>query len=58
MILDDEDILCALDAKWNLINRKAKVVVGEKMIVCGRASRWWDGEIKDKISLRREVFDE
>ena len=26
------------------------------MIVCGRAARWWDGEIRDKISLRREVY--
>ena len=34
----------------------AKVEVGEKMIVCGRAARWWDREIRDKISLRREVY--
>ena len=27
------------------VNRVAKVEVGEKMIVCGRAARWWDGEI-------------
>ena len=26
------------------------------MIVCGRAARWWDGELKDKISMRREVY--
>ena len=26
------------------------------MIVCGRAARWWDNEIKEKISLRREVY--
>ena len=26
------------------------------MIVCGRAARWWDKEIKEKISLRREVY--
>ena len=34
--------------------RVAKVEVGEKMIVCGRAARWWDGEIRDKI--RRVVY--
>ena len=34
----------------------AKSEVGEKMIVCGRAARWWDNEIKEKISLRRELF--
>ena len=26
------------------------------MIVCGRAARWWDSELKDKISLRQEVY--
>ena len=26
------------------------------MIVCGRAARWWDKELKEKISLRREVY--
>ena len=25
------------------------------MIVCGRAARWWDKELKEKISLRQEV---
>ena len=27
--------------------------IGEKVTVCGRAGRWWDGEIKGKIRLRR-----
>ena len=26
------------------------------MIVCSRAARWWDGELKDKIGLRRVVY--
>ena len=40
--------------EWErVVNR---VAVGGKMIVCGRAARWWDGEIRDKISLRREVY--
>ena len=26
------------------------------LIVCGRAARRWDGEIRDKISLRCEVY--
>ena len=26
------------------------------MIVCGKAARWWDGEIKKKIRLRRQVY--
>ena len=43
--------------EWErVVNRVAKVEVGKKMIVCGRAARWWDGEIRDKISLRREVY--
>ena len=30
--------------------------LGKKMIVCGRAARWWDNEIKEEISLRRELY--
>ena len=43
--------------EWeSIVNRVAKKEVGEKMVVCGRAARWWDSELKDKISLRREVY--
>ena len=38
------------------MNRVAKEEVGEKMIVCGRAARWWDSEVKDKINSRREMY--
>ena len=34
----------------------AKTEVGEKMIVCGRAARWWDDEIRAKIEHRRQVY--
>ena len=30
--------------------RSYKCDLGEKMIVCGRAARWWDEQIKDKIN--------
>ena len=26
------------------------------MIVCGRAARWWDEQIKDKTNARRQVY--
>ena len=38
------------------MNRVAKSEVGEKMIVCGKSARWWDNEVKDKISSRRKVY--
>ena len=29
--------------EWeSVVNRVAKCELGEKMIVCGRAARWWD----------------
>ena len=34
----------------------AKLVVGEKMLVCGRVARWWDAEVKATIEHRREVY--
>ena len=43
--------------EWeNVVNRVAKCELGEKMIVCGRAARWWDEQIKDQINARREVY--
>ena len=43
--------------EWeDIVNRTAKSVVGEKTIVCGKSVRWWDNEIKDKLSRRCEVY--
>ena len=43
--------------EWErIVNRVAKTEVGEKMIVCGRAARWWDDEIRAKIGHRRQVY--
>ena len=43
--------------EWeSVINRVAKCELGEKMIVCRRAARWWDEQIKDKINARRVVY--
>ena len=37
------------------VTKVAKKVIGEKTVVCGRSTRWWDEEIKGKIKQRREV---
>ena len=51
------DLVNEVLMEWeNIVNRVAKSEVGEKMIVCGRAARWWDNEIKETISLRRELY--
>ena len=43
--------------EWeSVVNRVAKCELGEKMIVCGKAARWWDEQIKDRITARREVY--
>ena len=43
--------------EWeSVVNRVAKCELGEKMIVCGRAARWWDELIKDKINARRKEY--
>ena len=39
-----------------IANKVAKAIVGEKMIVCCRASRRWDDEVKAIIEHRREVI--
>ena len=40
----------------SIVNRVAKAEVEEKVVVCGRAARWWDDEIKAKIEQRRELY--
>ena len=40
----------------SIVNEVAKAIVGEKLIVCGRAARWWDAEVKAKIEHRRDVY--
>ena len=48
------DLVNEVLREWeSIINRVAE---RDKMIDCGRAARWWDNEIKEKISLRREVY--
>ena len=43
--------------EWeSVVNRVAKIELGEKMIVCVRAARWWDEQIKDKINEIRGVY--
>ena len=43
--------------EWeSVVNRVAKCELREKMIVCGRAARWWDEQIKDRINARREEY--
>ena len=43
--------------EWeNVENRVAKSELWEKMIVYGRAVRWWDEQIKDRINVRREGY--
>ena len=38
------------------LNRVAKAEVEEKVVVCGRAVRWWNDAIKAKIEQRRELY--
>ena len=45
-----------LNAWEKHVTKVAKTVIGEKTVVCGRSTRWWDEEIKGKIKQRREVY--
>ena len=31
------------------VTKVAKSVIGEKTVVCGKSTKWWDEEIKGKI---------
>ena len=54
--LKGHDLVNEVLLKWeSIVNEVAKREIGEKMIVCGRAARWWDNDIKEKIKCRREL---
>ena len=38
------------------MNKVAKREVGEKVIVCGRSTRWWDSDSEKKIVLKWELY--
>ena len=43
-----------VNEEWErIVNRVAETEVG---IVCGRAARWWDDEIRAKFEHRRQVY--
>ena len=48
-----QEVLNAWDKR---VTKVAKTVTGEKTVVCGRSSRWWDEEIKGKIKQRRDGY--
>ena len=55
--LKRHELVSGVVHEWeSIVNRVARKKAREKKIVCGRAARWWDSELKDKISLRREVY--
>ena len=52
-----QELVNEVEMEWESVeNRVAKCELGEKMIVCDRAARWWDVQIKGKINARREVY--
>ena len=53
------ELVKAVVQDWgDTVKRVASKEIEEKVIVCGKAARWWDGEIKEKIRLRRQVYKE
>ena len=57
--LRGSELVKAVVQDWEeTVKRIASKEIEEKVIVCGKAARWWDGEIKEKIRLRRQVYKE
>ena len=57
--LRGSELVKAVVQDWEeTVKRVASQEIGEKVIVCGKAAKWWDAEIKEKIRLRRQVYKE
>ena len=37
-----------------MVKTTASKVIGKKLIVCNKAVKWWDDEVKEAIRVRRE----
>ena len=56
--MEDSELVKAVVQNWEeTVKRVASKEIGERVIVCGNAV-WWDGEIKEKIRLRRQIYKE
>ena len=54
--LRGSELVKAVVQDWEeTVKRVASKEIGEKVIVCGKAASWWDGEL---IRLRRQVHKE
>ena len=55
--MNGQELVNEVVMEWeSVVNRVAKCELGEKMIVCGRGARWWNEQIKDKITARQKVY--
>ena len=55
--MDGNSLVSEVLQEWEeIVNRVAKMEVGEKVIVCGRSGRWWNSEIKERIALRWQLY--
>ena len=39
-----------------LVKNTANEVIGKKLIICNRAVKWWDEEVKEAMTVRREAY--
>ena len=45
-----------IEGGWEqLVKTTASKLIGKKLIVCNRAVKWWDDEVKEAIRVRREA---
>ena len=46
-----QELVNEIVMEWeSVVNRVAKCELGEKMIVCGRAARWWMSRLKTELT--------
>ena len=38
-----------------MVKTTSSKVIGNKLIVCNRAVKWWDEEVKEAITVRRKA---
>ena len=39
-----------------MVNNTASRVTGKKLIICNKAVKWWDDEVKEAIRVRGEAY--
>ena len=56
--LNKSDVTAAVKRAERIITEAAKATIGTKLIIPGRAAKWWNAEIRREVQARRQLWQQ